>query len=114
MRVPSLLVRLRATGVSISGEGERLVIDAPKGVITAELRAEVASMKFEILRLLEAEAAAAEKDFQLAKAIDAAAGLLAGAYKRHPGPRPWADQTPTSSDSTLALSGDTSVHGGVS
>lgn len=65
MTAHELLSQLRAKGVelNISG-GDRLVIDAPKGTITEELRAALSDNKAELLQILNAEqdapAAAAE------------------------------------------------------
>lgn len=43
---------LRAVGVVLAIDGERLIINAPKGAVTSELRAELAQRKAEILAFL--------------------------------------------------------------
>jgi len=47
-----LLSGLRASGVTLSVENERLKCDAPKGTLTRELRQELANHKFEIVAFL--------------------------------------------------------------
>ncbi len=49
-----MLSDLRSRGVVLSGEGDRLRCNAPKGVITPEIRDELANRKQEILKLLKA------------------------------------------------------------
>jgi hypothetical protein len=53
-----MLAELRAAGVSISCEGGRLIVEAPRGAVTSEKRAELASCKPELLLALELEHAA--------------------------------------------------------
>jgi hypothetical protein len=56
MTAHELLSQLRAKGVEIKASGEdRLVIDAPKGTITEELRAALAGSKAELLKILKTE-----------------------------------------------------------
>src|SRR5437588_3819440 len=56
MTARNLLSLLRGKGVEIKSSGTgRLVIDAPKGTITSELREALASNKAELLRILQAE-----------------------------------------------------------
>ncbi|HEY1579971.1 MAG TPA: amino acid adenylation domain-containing protein [Terracidiphilus sp.] len=52
MSLIELLSDLRSQGVVLSVDGDRLSCNAPKGVMTAEIRNELASRKPEILRLL--------------------------------------------------------------
>ena len=47
-----LLARLTASGAVLQVKGDRLHVDAPKGLVTAQLKAEIASHKAEILELL--------------------------------------------------------------
>ena len=47
-----LLVQLREKGVEIKSNGDRLLIDAPKGAITPDLRDALAANKAEILKIL--------------------------------------------------------------
>jgi amino acid adenylation domain-containing protein len=50
-----LLAHLRALGAGVTAEAGKLRYSAPPGVVTAELRAEMARRKEELLALLEAE-----------------------------------------------------------
>ena len=52
MTALDLLTKLRSCGVAIEANGDRLKIDAPKGVITPELREALATNKTEIIALL--------------------------------------------------------------
>ena len=47
-----LLVQLREKGVEIKSNGDRLVIDAPKGAITPDVRDALAANKAELLKIL--------------------------------------------------------------
>src|SRR5689334_20545130 len=49
-----LLVQLREKGVEIKSNGDRLIIDAPKGAITPDLRDALAANKAELLKILNA------------------------------------------------------------
>lgn len=56
MSARSLLSLLREKGVEVKTSGaDRLVIDAPKGAITPELRSELAANKADLLRILQSE-----------------------------------------------------------
>ena len=48
-----LLADLLARGVRLTAAGERLVVDAPKGVVTDDLRQLITIHKLELLSLLE-------------------------------------------------------------
>ncbi len=59
MTAHELLAQLREKGVEVKTTGEdRLVIDAPKGTITEELRGALSAHKAELLKVLKAEQAA--------------------------------------------------------
>src|SRR6476659_5767811 len=47
-----LLVQLREKGVEIKSNGDRLLIDAPKGAITPDVRDALAANKAELLKIL--------------------------------------------------------------
>src|SRR5215510_3765263 len=47
-----LLVQLREKGVELKSNGDRLVIDAPKGAITPDMRDALAANKAELLKIL--------------------------------------------------------------
>lgn len=56
MTAHELLSQLRAKGVEVSASGDgRLVIDAPKGTITEDLRSSLAAHKAELLEILKQE-----------------------------------------------------------
>src|ERR1051325_5247936 len=56
MTAQELLTELRTKGVEIKASSEdRLVIDAPKGTITEELRAALSGNKADLLTILKAE-----------------------------------------------------------
>src|ERR1041384_2332052 len=56
MTAHELLTELRSKGVEIKASSEdRLVIDAPKGTITEELRAALSGNKADLLTILKAE-----------------------------------------------------------
>src|SRR4051812_31628438 len=55
MTAPNLLSWLSALGVSLSGEGGRLRVDAPTGVIGPDLRAKLSAHKAELIALLSGE-----------------------------------------------------------
>lgn len=54
MTVDALLTQLAAADVVLSVEGERLLFDGPTGALTAELRAEIAAHRAELVRRLSA------------------------------------------------------------
>src|SRR4051812_44018644 len=54
MTAHQLLSQLRAKGVELNASGDgRLVIDAPKGTITEDLRGSLATHKAELLEILQ-------------------------------------------------------------
>src|SRR4051794_40142734 len=60
MTLPSLLAFLRQHGVQLTVQGDRLLVDAPAGVMTVDLRAALAEQKPALLRrLVECERLAA-------------------------------------------------------
>ncbi|MFI5364357.1 MAG: hypothetical protein ACHQ4J_01915 [Candidatus Binatia bacterium] len=50
--VDALLTELRHLGARLQAKGDRLVIDAPKGALTPELRRTLSARKPELLRLV--------------------------------------------------------------
>lgn len=103
----NVIARIRSLGASLSLDGPRLIVDAPRGVITRELREEIVRLKPAILAELSAGADRLPRD-----AVHQVAGLLAIAYRRHrdacTGPCGSAGQ----GDSRLANFVHQSVHGG--
>jgi len=54
MSARELLVQLREKGVDVKANGDRLVIDAPRGAITPDLREALTANKAELLQILNA------------------------------------------------------------
>ncbi len=52
MSTANLLARVRAADIHLEVNGDRLVVDAPKGAMTSELRAELMQHKAALLALL--------------------------------------------------------------
>jgi len=75
MTARSLLSLLRGKGVELRTSGaDRLVIDAPKGIITPELRQDLAVNKAELLQILQAEQLAAQPGAATANPTERAFG----------------------------------------
>src|SRR5215210_4040649 len=55
MNASLLLEDLQGRGITLAANGDRLIIDAPKGALTDELRQVLAAHKLEILALLGGE-----------------------------------------------------------
>jgi hypothetical protein len=55
MNASTLLDDLRSRDVLLEADGERLVVDAPAGVVTEDLRASLAEHKPSLLKILEWE-----------------------------------------------------------
>lgn len=107
-----LKAKLRAAGVRFRREGTRLIVEAPAGVITAQLHTELANRKTELIAALEAEALSMTEDPAATEATGEIAGLLAGAYRRYTAvQRVPANRSGDPRDAELALSVEPSVHG---
>lgn len=112
MTASLLIARLRTNGVSLRSDRTRLIVVAPRGVITPELREQMACLKLEILSELEAEAFAHTADSATMAAIYEIAVLLTTAYARYTEARPARRSgTSDSGDRELANSVRESVHG---
>src|ERR1700716_2246681 len=73
MTAHDLLAQLRQKGVEVKASGDdRLVIDAPKGTVTEELRSALSANKAELLRILKAEEAANAKAEEVPELIPTA------------------------------------------
>ena len=117
MSAASLLAQLRDEGISISSNAGRLVIDAPVGAVTAELRVELVKRKAELIATLETAHGVLHEDAPLTEARTEIARLLAIAYSSAT-PRfnvsgQAIDWPVISGKDDLANSGGTSVHGDV-
>lgn len=55
MSVAALLNQVRRAGVSVSAQGDRLLVTAPTGVVTSAMRQELIAVKPELLELLTAK-----------------------------------------------------------
>ena len=53
MSADTLILELRRLGVRLRAEHDRLVVDAPRGVLTDEMRAELKARKPDVLRLVQ-------------------------------------------------------------
>ncbi len=58
MTVLELLGQLRARGIELRADGDKLVVDAPKGALDATLAAELRQRKPELMAFLQSGAAA--------------------------------------------------------
>lgn len=109
MRVEPLLAKLRSAGAAISVEGSRVIIDAPVGALTDNLRAELIKHKTELISKLQ-HGREIREDLALVEARHEIAGLLAQAYHRYV-PIGRATDSGNPGNDRLANSGGKSVHG---
>jgi hypothetical protein len=85
MTAHDLLSQLRQKGVEVkTSDGDRLVIDAPKGTVTEELRSALSANKAELLQLLKAEQAAKAKADELPELIPTAPPIATPAPELRP------------------------------
>ena len=111
MTAAALLASLRAKGISISSEGGRLILEAPAGVITANLRGELVKRKAELISALAPDHGH-PADLNLAESQTEIAKLLATAYRRYREIlRVGQDRPESSADYDLAKPATSSVHG---
>ena len=52
--IVDFLLELREKSVTVSAEGDRLLVSAPPGTLTSEIRLQINALKPDILRLLSA------------------------------------------------------------
>ena len=107
----SLITKIRAHGISLHREGGRLIVEAPAGVITPDLRVELGRLKQELLSQLDLESRKESVEDAAANAICENAGLLAIAYVRYKAVQRATIDQPGVPTSKLALSSEPSVHG---
>jgi len=113
MNTAALLTDLRKAGVQLYREGTRLIVEAPPGMVTPEIRAELSRAKQELLRAVGRQSPEAPgEDPIAAEALREIAALLAAAYRRHRQLQPAATNPPSDHcNEALANSGTRSVHG---
>lgn len=109
----SLVASLRGMGATLRREGTRVVVEAPSGVITLEIRGQLAESKRELLEVLAKDSPAyAGFDHQAADAVHEISSLLAIAYRRYSAvQRVGSDRRNDSGNGDLANSSESSVHG---
>src|SRR5262249_16886123 len=111
MTAAALLGSLRAMGVAIRSEDGRLIVEAPAGLITAEVGRGLGGKKPELVRALHLEHKHLV-DSTLREGQNEIAKLLANAYRRYSAiQRVSEDQPGNSGNDELAKSDISSVHG---
>jgi hypothetical protein len=111
MSTQEFLSALRARGISISTCDGRLIVEAPEGAVTVELRGELIKRKAELIATLEPPQPRTDGSGVL-EASHAVASLLAMAYRRHAAvARVGTDRKASVADCGLASAGPSSVHG---
>ena len=113
MTAATLITNLRKAGVQLYREGARLIVEAPPGVVTPEIRLELSRSKQELLKAIGRQSPETTGVDQIApEALREIANLLAVAYRRDLAiRRVSADRESVEPQHGLALSGDASVHG---
>ena len=113
MNAAALITELRKVGVRLLREGTRLIVEAPPGVITPEIRTELMRSKPELLTALGEESRGGTGGDSIpAESIRDIFGLLAVAYQRNSAVRRVpTDHAGAERHCGLALSGESSVHG---
>jgi hypothetical protein len=108
----SVLARIRAAGISIHAEGGRLIVEARLGVISSEVRAELAQRKSELIQALVEEQRRPERGVDdVTEAVAEVARLLVIAYQRYTKVQRVPLGQVDSVNKELALSPGVSVHG---
>jgi hypothetical protein len=111
MSTAAFLEALHARGISISANDGRLLVEAPEGLVTPELRRELLRRKTELIAALDAVQQRPEAS-KLIEVQNEVAGLLAIAYRRHSAvQRVGTDRQENAASCSLANLGASSVHG---
>ncbi len=107
-----MLGKLRAARILVRFEAGRLIVEAPVGVVTAEIRAELVRHKAELMSSLAVDSGHRTGQEPIAtEAIREVASLLAVAYRRHVKvQRAPVDEPTESVNRELAFSTRQSVH----
>lgn len=106
------LADLRKAGIIVRANGDRLVVEAPAGLVTTQLRDELARRKETLLFALRdsIELRLVPEDMEILREV---ANLLAVAYQRFLRiPRVPAEEASCKATVGVALSGESSVYGG--
>jgi hypothetical protein len=112
MTTAEFLSSLNEMGIAVANEDGKLVIDAPAGVVTVQLREELARRRNELIAALGMRSEHTEDDV-LTHAQRNIAGMLAGAYRRLlVGEQTDINREVTSVTNRLACPCASSVHGG--
>ena len=113
MSAAALITDLRKAGVQFYRVGTRLIVEAPPGLVTPEIRAELSRSKQELLNAVGRQSPEATGDDQVvAEALREIAALLAAAYRRQQEIRRVPEHHPgAGAQHGLALSGQASVYG---
>lgn len=114
MSAATLLARLSSAGISIKLQNGRLILEAPRGVITAELHAQMVEHKAELISTLAGQSAHYGEDDLAKIAKHTIAELLSVAYRRHlSAEKTRPDLAQDSANNPLAIDSAQSVHGDV-
>lgn len=109
--VRPILAALRVKGVSIRSERGRLIVDAPWGAISPDLRAKLLTRKTELIEALGVEARLWSDDPIARESLSKVAVLLAKAYEGYSRVQRLEPNRPDDSvQNELALSALQSVH----
>ncbi len=81
MRPAALLAHLRERGVILSARGDRLRVEAPRGVLTPDIRAALAEHKADVVPLLWYQEALRRWWALTAQGADAAPAAIAETYQ---------------------------------
>jgi hypothetical protein len=111
MNAVGFLLQLRDAGITIDYQGNRLIVEAPTGAVTAELRAELVMRKAELIAALENAREHVRDDPRVNVARGEIAALLAFAYRRYATIPRVGDDEANSGKHELANSAGSSVHG---
>lgn len=111
MSAVSLLTQLRAAGASITCDRGRLIIEAPAGLMTPELRTELVKYKAELIAMVKATSGNIGTDAETIEARNRIAGLLAMAHRRIVAMKCAGERQATPGNHELAKLPRSSVHG---
>jgi len=111
MTATTLLAQLRSAGVLIGVRNGRLILEAPRGVITADLRSKIVEHRAELISALVEQPVNSNEDSIASDARRVIAGLLASAYRRYAVNQSRRTAAGNQGTEPLAIPPDQSVHG---